>query len=95
MCSVPAALSGGGLVYTGVWRVAQEVLTILLQPVEVGAARLVRLPGTGHVDALVADSLGTRVLGAVACDGHRVACVHRQCSRLLGWHGAATRASAG
>lgn len=93
--SVPAALSGGGLVYTGVRRVAEEVLAVLLQPVEVGAARLVRLPGAGHVDALVADGLGTRVLGAVACGGHRVARVHGRYSRLLGRHGAATRATAG
>lgn len=50
------------------------MFAVLLQVVGVPAARLVGFPGSGDEDALVADSLGLGVLGAVT-DGrsHHVA----------------------
>lgn len=92
MPSMAATLSGRRVVDDGVRRVAQEVLAVVLQIVEVRAARLVRLPGASHVNAFVADGLGSRVLGAVAAGSHGVAAVH---AAGLDGHGATARPRAG
>lgn len=54
-----ATLSDRRVVDDRVRRVAQEVLAVVLQVVEVRATRLVRLPGARHINALVADGLGS------------------------------------
>lgn len=59
MPSMAATLSDRRVVDDRVRRVAQEVLAVVLQVVEVRATRLVRLPGARHINALVADGLGS------------------------------------
>lgn len=86
--SASAALPGGGVVDARVRGVPQKVLAVLLEPVEVRAAWFVRLPRACHVDALVADRLGPRVLSAVVARCHRVSAVH-SAACLVGGHGAA------